>query len=166
MKWSRLKKTVESGFAPCLGGRVELNCTVYRKFDGSLSVSFISVDKIKVCEFNDLLFFRHYDFYKKLESEGTLLQEHPSYDTSGLLMEPGELSSHAFLRACDDFMRMPVQEALRDTNPILQTLAILDKRIGKRTLFRIEKEKLERLPFFFYNLRTTDVIGSSNARPQ
>jgi PleD family two-component response regulator len=45
-----------------------------------------------------------------------------------------------FLEAILQFRNMPIQEALESENYIIKVLAIMDRRVGKRTLSRILEE--------------------------
>ena len=62
-----------------------------------------------------------------------------------------------FLDALLKYRSMPIQDALRSENAIIRVLAILDRRVGRRTLRRIGIEKtFENKPEWvwqFYELR-------------
>lgn len=62
-----------------------------------------------------------------------------------------------FLSAATLFLRMPIQEALNSDNHILRIFAVLDRRVGKRTLQKIkEQADYPSLPAWvkqFYDLR-------------
>lgn len=63
-----------------------------------------------------------------------------------------------FLSATTSFLQMPVREALCSDNYIIQIFAILDRRIGKRTLCKIKEDGIyQSYPFWvkqFYDLRS------------
>lgn len=48
-------------------------------------------------------------------------------------------SDYDFLEAATDFLLLPVREALISDNYLIRAFAIMDKRVGKRTLEAIEK---------------------------
>lgn len=45
-----------------------------------------------------------------------------------------------FLRAALEFRSLSIQDALRSENGVVRILAILDRRVGKRTLARLRAE--------------------------
>lgn len=62
-----------------------------------------------------------------------------------------------FLSAVTSFLQMPIKEALNSDNYIVRVFAILDRRIGKRTLRKIKEDgAYQSYPFWvkqFYDLR-------------
>ena len=62
-----------------------------------------------------------------------------------------------FLLAVTDFLQMPIIKALHNDNAIIRILAILDRRVGTRTLKKIKQENsYKNLPEWvrqFYELR-------------
>lgn len=62
-----------------------------------------------------------------------------------------------FLSAATSFLQMPVTQALNSDNYILRILAILDRRVGKRTLCKIKEDgAYQNYPAWvkqFYDLR-------------
>lgn len=66
-----------------------------------------------------------------------------------------------FLEAVLQFRNMPIQEALESQNYIIKVLAIMDRRVGKRTLSRIlEEATYNDFPAWvrqFYELRLSKI---------
>lgn len=62
-----------------------------------------------------------------------------------------------FLSAATSFLQMPIIDALYSDNYIIRIFAILDRRIGKRTLYKIKEEgSYQSYPLWvkqFYDLR-------------
>lgn len=72
-----------------------------------------------------------------------------------MAMEQGIMEDWEVLRDMEEYCSVNVQEALRSDRRIWQMLAVLDRRIGKRTLAGL-KETVEEQPEwlrFFYRLR-------------
>lgn len=71
--------------------------------------------------------------------------------------EKGILPEYEFLRAAVDFLQMPIADALNSENYIIKIFAIMDKRVGKRTLQKLaESEEYKSYPDWvrqFYELR-------------
>lgn len=71
--------------------------------------------------------------------------------------ETANFSDYDFLEAATNYLQLPIAEALTSDNYLIRAFAIMDKRVGKRTLEKIRKsgEYLE-LPDWlkqFYLLR-------------
>lgn len=60
-----------------------------------------------------------------------------------------------FLRAATAFLDLPIEAALGSDDPIIRILAILDRRVGRRTLQKIRQQAPDLPPWVrqFYDLR-------------
>ena len=56
------------------------------------------------------------------------------------LAEKGILSEWDFLQAAVDFLQMPIADALSSENYLVKILAIMDRRVGKRTLQKLAED--------------------------
>lgn len=78
----------------------------------------------------------------------------PRWDTDGTYHDID------FLNAALQFRNMPIQAALDSENYIIKILAIMDRRVGKRTLTRIADEaEYKKYPKWirqFYKLRLSE----------
>ncbi len=71
------------------------------------------------------------------------------------MLEQGDFSVWQFTDALQEYKNNPIKDNLSSLNPIVRMFAILDRRVGKRTLHRLEQE-MEKQPEwlrFFYQLR-------------
>lgn len=60
--------------------------------------------------------------------------------------EFGELSRQDAYKACWEFVHsLSIEAALADPDPLVQSLAVLDKRVGKRRLAQLEPPRFHRL---------------------
>ena len=69
--------------------------------------------------------------------------------------EQGIFSQYDFLEAVKKFLNSPIEESLKSDNPIIKSLALIDRRIGKRTLNML-KESIKNendIVKYFYKLR-------------
>lgn len=58
----------------------------------------------------------------------------------------GELSRQDAYQACWEFVHdLSIEQALADSDPLIQTLAVLDARLGKRRLTEIDSDRLHPL---------------------
>lgn len=71
--------------------------------------------------------------------------------------ENGILSEWDFLKSAVDFLQMLIEDALRSENHLVKIFAIMDRRVGKRTLRKLaESEEYKGYPEWvrqFYKLR-------------
>jgi len=69
--------------------------------------------------------------------------------------EQGIFSQYDFLEAVERFLNSPINESLKSDNSLMKTLALIDRRVGKRTLNML-KESIKHeceLVRYFYRLR-------------
>ena len=73
----------------------------------------------------------------------------------------GTISDWDFLQGATDFLQIPVSDALISDNYLIRVFAILDRRVGKRTLRKIyDSEEYKSYPEWvqqFYKLRFEDL---------
>jgi len=154
--WSGLKKQLTERLCEPLKYRISYFLTRYHevhnsygrasiRLDGKEPVIFSWVDMYK--QENDV-----YDHWKKTgawDFETPELKEKWNHEAT--------LSDYDFLEAATDFLQLPIQEALASENYLVRVFAILDKRVGKRTLEAIaESEEYKSYPRWvrqFYELR-------------
>ncbi|MEM1203732.1 MAG: hypothetical protein AAGN66_10930 [Acidobacteriota bacterium] len=143
MRWSRLKKTIESRFAESLGGRVEVRSTKYRYGHENIGRGILVVDGEEVANFCT---FR---FYNELADTAEVLEEAGAKPRAAFreaeerLRRDGVLTQEQFYGRLEDFLRMPFDDALASSDVLIQALALLDGRLGKRRLRRMAEEPPE-----------------------
>ena len=145
MRWSKLKQSIESFFCEGLQGRVELHNTGYHRVPFRYGRAWITVDAKEIYDFNDFVHERagpHFrdDLRQVNESalnggaqDKELLDE---IDRVAMIAAKGTgfQSKYDFEDDLYEYLRTPVREALESHNIVHQSLAIIDRRIGKRTL--------------------------------
>jgi hypothetical protein len=149
MKWSKLKKTVEAKFAESVRPRVNLFTTRYTIASGFMVRGWITVDKVEIANFSTP------DNYNKFEWDTPELHQRiPSEErTLGLAMEKGEFSRVDFLDSCWEYINLSIDDAISSENPIINAFAMLDSRLGKRRLKRINRTDLHPLVLRMLDLR-------------
>lgn len=143
--WSGMRKYLEQEMlAESLRGRIRYGCTSYVGMDGC-RIFEICIDGKQVKRFSwetvnsyfidngytgnknpdDL---REYwaDFWK-------LLDRFP-------VTERTEYTDEEFCYALEKYRSQDIQESLHSYNPLIRMFAILDRRVGKRTLIKLESE--------------------------
>lgn len=160
--WSKTKQRLESFLCPALKGRVEYFCTMYRSAHDHLGRACIIVDNTEVIKCSAIEFDRkvydpnsgyvrgeggHYTVYKKREFKYWTAE----HKKTGTLI----YSIEAFFEAVGFLFDNPISDCLNHFNEIVVSLALIDRRTGKRTLKKIQEgiKNRSELIRFFYNLR-------------
>lgn len=155
MKWSKLKKEVELRLVDKLQGRLAFFTTTYA--NSSLGRSWVTFDKTQIANFETILSYVNYDAYYHVLTDRPPYKTHESIDdtkrTPDLPMERGEFSQFDFLNSCWDYLQLNIDEALASKNPIVKSIAMVDKRLGKRRLSEMNFDDLHPLTKLFLSIR-------------
>jgi hypothetical protein len=155
MKWSKLKKEIELRLAEKLKGRLSFFTTTYA--NSSLGRSWITFDKIQVANFETMLSYTNFGAYCHPMTYRQYMCRHEGVKdnqrTPDLPMERGEFSQFDFLNACWDYLQLNIEEALESENPIIKSIAMVDRRLGKRRLQEINFDDLHPLTKLFLSIR-------------
>ncbi len=159
--WSGMRKYLEQEMlAECLKGRIRYGCTSYKGMDGC-RIFEVCIDGKRVKHFSwetVNTYFINNGFKQNTEPFGKmeywaefweLLDNTPMNDRT-------EYTDGEFCDALNEYRNQDVQSSISSENPLVMMFAILDRRIGKRTLVNI-KPLLEGKPLWlrqFYELRT------------
>jgi len=164
MRWSKLKTLVEARFASSLQKRVSINSTAYGNC--SCGHAWISLDKEIIANFCTRAFYN-----RALQDWGKMRYENkrwigdvpvPDYVSEQQSkkygeMEYGELSRQDAYKSCWEFVHdLSLEEALVSDDPLIQALAVLDKRLGKRRLSILSDEKFHPLSKRVLEIRKTE----------
>lgn len=135
--WGSLNKQLEDLLCDELKGRVSYFLTSYHKAHNSYGRAVIRLDKEELVCFSWIeTIRREADLHRVWEKTG-------AWDDLQLQQQWNEHATYSdtdFLWAATSFLQMPVLEALHSDNNIVRIFAILDKRIGKRTLCKIKED--------------------------
>lgn len=156
--WSGLKKQLNEGLCDEFKNRITFFLTRYHSVHDSYGRAAIQLDG------KELVIFSWIEMYHQ---ENDISELHKAdvrkpYDEVKERMKP-KWDSHCtysemdFLDAVLQFRNMTIQDALKSENYIIKILAILDKRIGDRTLAQIKaRNEYVHYPVWaqqFYQLR-------------
>lgn len=148
MQWSKLKQTVEGKFADSVSGRIELFSTAYRKPNSNTGRGWITIDKEEIVNFATIKSWWNFGAYYH-EATQTECLKHPAIETSqrtvNLLAEEGEFSRFDLHNCCWEYLNLTIEQALEHDSPIINSLAVLDKRLGKRRIAIVDPETLHPL---------------------
>lgn len=155
--WSKLNKQLSELLCDELQGRLSYFLTRYHKVHNSYGRAAIRFDNRELVCFSWIEMYRQeVNLREAWEKTGVWQPNDP--DLKEKWDKNATYHEMDFLSAATSFLQMPVTEALYSDNYIIvRILAIVDKRIGKRTLQRIrEKGDYQGFPAWvkqFYSLR-------------
>ena len=158
--WSGMRRYLEKEMlAECLRGRVRYHCTSYVGMDGC-RIFEVYIDGKLVKRFS----WETVNSY--FIEEGCKTQKNPFGITEywkefWLLLEATPIQSRTehtdneFCEALTQYRNQEIGDSLRSENPLERMFAVMDRRVGRRTL-RFIKQELEKQPAWlqiFYELR-------------
>ena len=127
--WKGMKKYLEQDMlCNSLRGSVSYYCTWHPKFGGLSRLFSISLDGTILKKFNTAY------AYSALNRSGMQIKYIDDVDNDIPMQERDEYTSYDFAEALEEYRHIPVQQAVSSANPIIRMFAIVDRRIGKRTL--------------------------------
>jgi hypothetical protein len=149
MRWTQLKKRIEDSFADAVRGRVELWSTRYRHaHDGAREV-WITIDGVRVSS----MACWSYDQYvgtiaRQLRVERNCTNWRDEEQSPGYRQAFQEAEDAArdneILDPCSvheslfEYLNLSHTKALKSSSPIVRSLAVLDRRFGKRRLMAFD----------------------------
>lgn len=136
MRWSKLRKLVKDRFAPEVQGRLDINSAAYGNC--SCGHAWLTWDGEVIANFCT-------------RAHGNIGAYMPDFEPPdpppGKLVAYGEFSRQDAYHACWALVHdLSIDEALADEDALVRSLAIVDARLGKRRLARIDPEELHPLP--------------------
>lgn len=156
--WSGLNKQLTENLCDELKERITFFMTRYHAVHDSYGRAAIRLDGKELVIFSWIEMYHQESDLSELERVGT----HESWNKMEEQLKPKwdadcTYSEMDFLAAALEFRNMAIKDALESENFIIRVLAILDRRIGKRTLAQIKRSNgYQQYPAWvqqFYNLR-------------
>ncbi|WP_168119059.1 hypothetical protein [Paenibacillus sp. HB172176] len=185
MAWSKLKQNLESFLYPGLIGKVEYGSTSYRYLPGKAGQCYLTVDKRKILNMNDasniIKWYQSEQDIKndpairigignedieavRKEMKGPVPEERLRIIAESrkkaklakeLMTAQAELCKSDFRTAATAFLSAPLEKSLESQDILLNILALIDKRMGRKRIINLaEKMKLKHpIVQYFYELR-------------
>lgn len=185
MTWSKLKQNLEGFLCPALYGRVEYRATSYRYLPDKAGICYIAVDKKNVLNMSDTTtLIRWYQTELEIkndsdiqipinheeieavrkETKGKVPEDRLKVIARGrklseyakeLLAAQSSLSKSNFTDVANKFLTTSIEESLESSDILLNILALVDRRVGKKRILNMnEKMKLKHpIVQYFYELR-------------
>ncbi len=154
--WSGMRKYLESEMiADSLQGRVRYNCTTYVGMDGCRVFEvFIDNKSIKRFSYETVnSYFIKMGYVEKPQKMNTveywegyweLIDKYP-------MSARTEYTDEEFCDALEEYRNADIQKSIYSQNSIVKMFALFDKRVGKRTLEKIEDE-MKKEPEWLQNI--------------
>lgn len=185
MSWSKLKQQLEGFLSPALLGKVEYRAPGYRYLPDKPGVCYILVDKKNILHMSnktnsikwyqtELEIKNDPDIQVPISSDeieavrkgtqGTVPEDRLIVIARGrkstehakeLLAAQASLSKSNFIVVANKFLTTPIEESLESNDILLNVLALVDKRVGKKRILNMsEKMKLKHpIVQYFYDMR-------------
>ncbi|HEY2346920.1 MAG TPA: hypothetical protein VGH80_13765 [Xanthomonadaceae bacterium] len=148
MRWSKLRSLIEERFTSSLGNRLAIHSAAYGNC--SCGHCWITLDKEVIANFCTRAYFNK-ELYQAAE-------ENPMYKHQ--LVMYGEKSRQGAYVSMFDFVHtLSIEQALESEDVLVQALAVVDSRVGKRRLAAINAEKLHPLAFRLLEIRRVAESG-------
>ena len=169
--WSGIRKILEQDrLCEALEGRVRYFVTKYNDAHDESGRFAVLIDDVEVIRGNQFLYYQK---YLPVENQMKKEREIPRRQWNGhgfdneeeneiiekeiesLMLECGEIDVGQFTSAIEDYLNSSINDSLTSDNPFVRMFAILDRRVGKRTLKEVSA-KVEEQPEWlknFYILR-------------
>lgn len=153
--WKYLNNVLNDRLCEGLRGRISYFLTRYHEVHNAYGRAAIRLDGKEIAEFMWINMYIEEGECSKLWEKNAPAEEFRKMRRE--LAEKSILSEDDFLLAATDFLQMPIADALNSENHIIKIFAIMDKRVGKRTLQKLaESEEYKSYPDWvrqFYELR-------------
>lgn len=185
MSWSKLKQQLESFLSPALQGRVEYRAPGYRYVPDKSGICYISVDKKNILNMSDKtnpirwyqteleikndpdiqIPITHDDIEAvKKDTKGPVPEDRliviarsrkSSEHAKALLTAQASLSKSNFIVVANKFLTTPLEVSLESDEILLNVLALVDRRVGKKRILNMSEEMKLKHPIvqYFYELR-------------
>ncbi len=145
MQWSKLKKSIEYFFADSVKDRVELRSTRYHKSHDHEGRGYIVVDSEEIVSFCSITAWQKERelLYNLTEISGNADYRNPAqrdgycqaiHQTMDIIHKQGFYTQYEFYNSLNEYLSTSIDEAVESNNLIIKSIAILDRRLGKRRI--------------------------------
>lgn len=154
--WSGLNKKLTDCLCGQLKDRITYFLTRYHEVHNSYGRAAVRLDG------KELVNFSWVEMYQQDNDTNELYKESGKWDYDSPILkskwdENATYSDGDFLSAATEFLQLSVSDALNSDDYLIRMFAIVDRRVGKRTIEKIkEKEEYKEYPQWvrqFYELR-------------
>ena len=146
MQWSKLKARFRAFICDELRERIDIHVTSYRESHDGAGVIWVTLDGKKLVDFEHYRFefAERVGYHRGLQGE-----QLEQWLTSQEIHGPRSIGT-----AMREYLDMSIDEALASPHPIHRAFAMIDRRLGKRTLEKLQVDESEHsLIRTLFNLR-------------
>ncbi len=149
MIWSKTKKSIEGLLAEKLIGHVRFYKTRYGPGESQIQTrAWITLDKKEIFSCSTIGWIK--ENYSSTGNSGWNANEQTEKD----LNAKGNFSVQSFVAALDEYLRMPIDQAIQSSNVIIRAIAMFDRRLGKNHLWKLHPSEDDHpLVLSFYAIR-------------
>ncbi|MDO5516054.1 MAG: hypothetical protein Q4F66_00770 [Clostridium sp.] len=153
--WSGMRRYLEEEMiAESLKKRIRYSCTTFVGMDGC-GIFEIIVDKKTIKQFSiETVASDVYSGSKPVDME-EYWSVYWTEKRETSIEDRHEFDDVEFAEALENYRNSSIQDSINSENPLVRMFAVMDRRIGKRTLERIKDEILKQPEWlqYFYKLR-------------
>ena len=158
--WSGMRKYLEQEMlADSLHGRVRYNCTTYVGMDGChIFEVYIDNKLVKRFSWETVNTYFIEKGYKKNPNHfdiGEYWDEFWALMDSVPMQARQEYTDNEFCKSLEIYRNQSIQDSIQSENPLVRMFAVLDRRVGKRSLGKLKETMEEQSEWLqqFYRLR-------------
>lgn len=157
MQWSKLKARLKAQICPELKGRIDFHVTRYREATDYGTEAWITFDGKKIFGAGHYHRFvpECIEWHRRGIGSMTVTDAKIQYQEIREMLDEREIhDTEQLVSAMRSYLDMSVGDALKSDNPFTKSLAIIDRRVGRRTIERLEIDESEHsLVKMFYEIR-------------
>ncbi len=146
MKWNQIKKRIEAMMAGSVLERITFGITSYRKCHDQTGRGWIAIDGREILNMPSMDF--EIEVYQRSKA-GQI----PYDETEQELHALNLFSQWDLHRSLHDYLGLSIDEILASENPIIRATGMLDARVGKRRLVKLDNAEEHDLVRRFYHMR-------------
>jgi len=164
MKWSQLKKRVESNFAPSVKSHVQIWNTRYHNSHDAEGEAWITLDGKRIWSMGTFSYYiaENKEVARIRKERGCSDYRDPAQHKGYIdaieeaqqnVQEEGVFTMYDTNNALFDYLNLSIEAAIKSDNPIIRAFVTLDRRFGKRRLLEFDDSTEHPLVKTLYRLR-------------
>ena len=151
MQWSKLKSRIKDLICPELKDRIDFHLTSYRQSHDGADKVWITIDG------NRIFSCKHYR--REREAAERHFHGFSKESTKVFLQQIAVHGPDDFGDAMRIYLDLPIRDALESSDPLIKAFAIVDRRVGRKTIAQLEILACEHpLVLRFYELRRESLM--------
>lgn len=151
--WNRMKRQLERFICEALKDRVSYYATTYRRSDDGMGRACIIVDGEEVLNCSYINW--ELNWYKTIHDIKNVsgYTGNSDDDARKIVRAKGIYSSYDFYKAAKYILNEPIEKCIVSNDDLVLSMALIDRRTGKRTLEKMIIPARGRTVQYFYRLR-------------